>query len=221
MDMPMKLLISSLLFTLSFNASAGSIHQCEDAQGNMSFSSEPCEEHSATLSTLDSNSKKNRRLKNTAIKRVIINNQADFEQFTQNLTFNNMSEVLRGIQSTRFHGVKLSYLLKQKDIQYKTTPKKLGAVQYFANIKRGNTQNQFSVAYELDLKGKVAHPFLNLSNEKVISRMQSLGFGQPKAERGVYQWTWRDGGVSCNFKYKRSQHDSNKFFKYACSEFGY
>ena len=215
----MKFLISSLLISVSFNLYAGSIHQCEDAQGNMSFSSEPCEEHSATLSTLDAKGN-NRRLKNTAIKRVIINNQEDFNQFTQNLDFKNMSEVLSGIQSTRFHGVKLSYLLRQENIQHSTTPKKSATLQYFADIKRGNTQNVFSVGYELDVKRKKSHPFLNLSNTKLISRMQSLGFGKPKVENEIYNWSWRDGGVSCGFKYKRSESDNSKFFKYTCSEFG-
>lgn len=218
--MPMKFFISSLVFSISINLYAGSIHQCEDAQGNMSFSSEPCQEQSTTLSTLDAKAGKNRRLKNTAIKRVIINNQDDFNQFTQNLDFNNMSEVLSGIQTRRFHGVKLSYLLRQENIQYPASPKKTETLQYFADIKRGNTKNVFSVGYELNIKGKKSHPFLNLSNQKVVSRMQSLGFGKPKMNNDTYNWTWRDGGVSCDFKYKRSQSDSSKFFKYTCSEFG-
>ena len=216
----MKLLISSLLFSVSFNLYAGSIHQCEDAQGNMSFSSEPCQEHTTTLSTLDAKSGKNRRLKNTAIKRVIINNQNDFNAFIDNLEFKNMSEVLSGLQSTRFHGVKLSYLLKQENIQHITAPKKNNTLQYVADIKRSNTKNTFSVGYELNVNGKDSHPFLNLPNPKLISRMQSLGFGKPKVENDVYNWTWRDGSLSCGFKYKRSQSDNNKFFKYTCSEFG-
>jgi len=216
----MKLLSSSLLIFLSLNLYASPIHQCEDAQGNISFSSDPCQEHSATLSTLEAKSGNNRRLKNTAIKRVIINNQADFNDFTQSLSFKNMSEVLSGLQSTRFHGVKLSYLLRQKNIQHVASSKESDVLQYFADIKRGNTQNRFSVSYKLDIEGKGSHPFLNLSNQKLISRMQSLGFGKPKVVRDVYNWSWRDGGVSCGFKYKRSQSDNNKFFKYSCSEFG-
>ncbi len=216
----MKLLSTSLLIFLSLNLNAGSIHQCEDAQGNISFSSDPCQEHSATLSTLEAKSGNNRRLKNTAIKRVIINNQDDFDQFTQTLYFKNMSEVLSGLQSTRFHGVKLSYLLRQENIQHPASQKEPATLQYFADIKRGNTQNRFSVGYQLDVKGKAAHPFLNLSNQKLISRMQSLGFGKPKVDNNVYNWTWRDGGVSCGFKYKHHKSDNNKFFKYSCSEFG-
>ena len=219
--MTMKNLILTLAVIFPAALWASSVHQCEDAQGNMSFTSDPCQSHSTTLSTLDSKSGQNRRLKNTAIKRVIINNQAEFDQFAENLSFNNMSDVLRGIQNSRFHGVKLSYLLKQKDIQYKSNPNKMEEPQYFADIKRGNTQNHFSVGYKLNVKGKAAHPFLNLSNEKLISRMRSLGFGKPKVSNDVYKWTWRDGGVSCQFNYKRIKTDDNKFFKYQCSEFGY
>ncbi|MEH6345665.1 MAG: DUF4124 domain-containing protein [Bermanella sp.] len=217
----MKLVIFALAFISPLSLWAGSVHQCEDAQGNMSFSSEPCPDNASALSTLNSQPGKNRRLKNTAIKRIIINNQQDFNQFVNTLSFNNMSDVLRGLETNRFHGVKLSYLLAQDNIQYESNPLKNETINYSADIKRGKRKNSFSVSYALNVKGKSNHPFLNLSNEKIIFRMQSLGFGKPETSQNIYSWDWRYGNMDCQFDYKRSDIDSNKYFKYACSETGY
>ena len=217
----MKLVIFALAFISPLSLWAGSIHQCEDAQGNMSFSSEPCPDNASALSTLNSQPGKNRRLKNTAIKRIIINNQQDFNQFVNTLSFNNMSDVLRGLETNRFHGVKLSYLLAQDNIQYESNPLQNETINYSADIKRGKRKNSFSVSYALNVKGNNKHPFLNLSNEKIMFRMQSLGFGKPETSQNIYSWDWRYGNMDCQFDYKRTERDSNKYFKYACSETGY
>ena len=219
--MPMKLALLALTFIFPLSVWAGSIHQCEDAQGNMSFSSEPCPDNASALSTLNSQSGKNRRLKNTSIKRIIINNQQDFNHFANTLSFNNMSDVLRGLEANRFHGVKLSYLLAQENIQYESRPFKNETINYYADIKRGKRKNSFSISYALNVKGKGNHPFLNLSNEKIVFRMQSLGFGKPETSQDIYSWDWKHGSMNCQFDYKRSDTDSNKYFKYACSETGY
>jgi len=75
MDIQMKLALAIFLVTISIGVNAGSIYKCEDANGNMSFSGEPCETAAASLGTLGKSSSTNNKLKNTAIKKVIINDQ--------------------------------------------------------------------------------------------------------------------------------------------------
>ena len=213
----MKLALVTFLATISLGVNAGSIYKCEDANGNMSFSGEPCETAAASLGTLGKTSSTNNYLKNTAIKKVIINGQQDFNKFAATLSFHNMSHVLKGLEKNRFHGVKVSYLLSQENIQYKNTRPKYEQINYLVDIKQGQAENRFSVSYALKVKGQEDHTFLNLTNKQVISRMKSLGFGEPKISNSQHKWTWRHGNISCNFQYTRSAYQQVKSFEYSCS----
>jgi|GEM_PF-2653988 len=213
----MKLALATFLVTVSLGVNAGSIYKCEDAKGNMSFSGEPCETAAASLGTLGKSSSTNNHLKNTAIKKVIIKNQQDFNQFADTLSFNNMSHVLKGLEKNRFHGVKISYLLSQENIQYKNTRPKYQEINYLVDVKRGQAKNRFAVSYALRVKGKNDHSFLNLSNQQIISRMKSLGFGAPKVNNSQHNWAWRHGNISCHFLYIRSESKQVKSFEYSCS----
>jgi hypothetical protein len=217
MDIQMKLLLAIILATATLSVNAGSIYKCEDANGNMSFSGEPCETAAASLGSLGKTSSNNSKLKNTSIKKVIINNQDDFNAFADSLSFNNISHVLKGLQKNRFHGVKITYLLSQKNIQYKDTHPRYEKINYLVDIKQGQAENSFAVNYALKVRGKEDHKFLSLTNKQVISRMKSLGFGQPKVSNGQHNWAWRYGNVSCNFLYSRSKYKPVKRFEYFCS----
>ncbi len=213
----MKLALAICLVTVSLGVNASSIYKCEDANGNMSFSGEPCQSAAASLGTLGKSSSTDNRLKNTAIKKVIINDQKDFNAFADTLSFNNMSHVLKGLEKNRFHGVKVSYLLSQKSIQYKNTRSKYEKINYLVDVKYGQAENRFSVSYALRVKGKEGHKFLNLTNKQVISRMKSSGFGEPKISNSQHNWAWRHGNISCNFLYTHSAYKQVKSFKYSCS----
>ncbi len=210
-------LLAAILATVSLGVNAGSIYKCEDANGNMSFSGEPCDTAAAFLGTLGKSSSTNNKLKNTAIKKVIINDQQDFNEFADTISFNNMSHVLKGLEKNRFHGVKISYLLSQENIQFKNPRPKYEEINYLVDVKRGQAKNRFAVSYALRVKGKEDHAFLNLSNKQVISRMKSLGVGTPKVNNSQHSWAWRHGNISCNFLYTRSESKQVKSFEYSCS----
>ncbi len=225
MDIAMKYSLATLmapllavfLATVPINVNAGSVYKCEDANGNMSFSGDPCETAAASLGSMGKTSSTDNHLKNTSIKKVIIKNQKDFNTFADTLSFNNMSQVLTGLEKNRFHGLKVSYLLAQKDIQFKNARPKYEEINYLVDVKRGQAKNRFSVSYALRVKGKEDHTFLNLSNKQVISRMKSLGFGNPKIKNSQHNWAWRHGNISCNFLYTRSEYKKVKRFEYSCS----
>ncbi len=217
MDVQMKLTLAIILAMASLSVNAGSIYKCEDASGNMSFSGEPCETAAASLGSLGKTSSSNNKLKNTAIKKVIIKDQKGFDEFATSLSFNNMSQVLKGLQRNYFHGMKVSYLLSQKNIQFKNTTPHYEKINYLVDVKQGQAKNHFSVSYALNVKGREDHKFLNLTNKQVISRMKSLGFGKPKINNAQHNWTWRHGNISCNFLYTRSAYKKVKSFEYSCS----
>ncbi len=225
MDIHMKLSLATLLAallavplaTVSLSVHAGSIYKCEDAKGNMSFSGEPCPTAAASLGTLGKTSSTDNQLKNTEIKKVIIKSQKDFDGFAGSLSFTNMSHVLKGLEKNRFHGLKVSYLLAQQDIQFKNPRPKYQEINYLVDVKRGQAKNRFSASYALKVKGKEEHKFLNLSNKQIISRMKSLGFGEPKIKNSQHNWAWSHGNISCNFMYTRSPYKKVKSFEYSCS----
>ncbi len=218
MDLIMKLFLLVFLFSLFTTTHAGSIYQCEDASGHMSFSADPCATEAEALATLDSRTNQNKRLQNTSIKKKYIRNQSDFNQFVDQLSFKNMSHVLKGLEKNYFHGMKMTYLLAQENIQYTNDKAQYGQTYFDVDIEQHQKINRFSIAYTLRVKGKKEHNFLNLSNQQVISRMNSLGFGAPKIKNKQYNWAWQYGNMNCHFVYIRNEYSSKKSFEYSCSE---
>jgi len=216
--MKQKLLIITLMSSCYANAA---IYKCEYDNGNVTFSDMPCESNELEQKTKKSDTKKIEKKSEAVvaskIQKVIIKEQSDFDSFVKNISIDKVSEFINGSTKKGFYGIEVLQFFSRENIKHNDFSSD-DSLRFFVNTDKND--KTFSVVYSIKVDGSAEHPFLNLSNESIVNKMKSKGFGSPKmmGKNDAYLWEWKLGNVDCVFGYTRSVKNPTKSIGYGCKK---
>ncbi|MCT8986344.1 DUF4124 domain-containing protein [Shewanella phaeophyticola] len=174
-----KMLIIGLC-SISFLGTASDIFKCKDSSGKVTYSDMPCLTDSGTEEKLNkrepqSNDVSNLASVNKKIKPLQGYDSKSIEHYLESLKFDKFSQVLSGVQKSSFHGIDIKKLVNEPDVNLEKVLLTDESLEYLFSVSKD--YKLFFVKKAVYNDDANSHPFLDLSDSKIISILSSRGFG--------------------------------------------